>query len=302
MKVLLLGATGLIGPDLLSTLLEDGHFVFASSRSFQQLTHKNLSWITTDFTLHGISHLLDLPAVDSIILNAASLATTHFEDTSNQRSVNIELTEKILASLHHWKPQKILYMSSFNFLQKPIPPLITENAPLAPLTFYGLSKYWSELLLTQYSSQKNVVPIIFRVSSPVSFDFNRLHQTVVKKMILNAQSGQAIHIYGSGSRSQNFIATKDIARAALLAIKSSSAQGIYNIASQTPLSMLELAQIISQKYGTPIESLPSESTEEQWNISSQKAIDHFSYTPLYSTSKAVIQHLLNCLPNENRNS
>lgn len=291
-KILLTGGTGLVGTDIRQILLKSGYQIIAFSRN-KQSDRSNLKWIRADLSVSNKNLFKMINNVDIVIHAAASLSPTPETEIQKYLSLNMNFSEQ----LFRWcssvrKKLTVIYFSSFSFLKKPLLKTITEEHPICPLTPYGISKYWGELALFQYAKQGTYRPLVFRLSSPISFNFKLLHDTVVKKWILNGQAGKTIQVIGAGRRTQDFVSTQDIARAVTQAIKNFNANGIYNIASGAPLSMTKLAKIISQKFKIKTAHfLQDERSSELWNISVAKAKKDFGYKPSYR-SEEVIDKLL----------
>lgn len=183
-----------------------------------------------------------------------------------------------------------------------MPDLILEESIVEPVTPYAISKRKGELLVLEYLKVYNLNYCILRLSSPVTFDLNNLPDTLLKRWIFSAKSGNKILVSGSGGRSQDFVASVDIAKAYQTALKRVEINGTFNIASGTPISMLRLAQLISNKFNSGIEfGLPDANEFDKWNISIEKAKRLLNYKPEY-TSESLINKLLEQFDYENSNS
>ena len=176
-------------------------------------------------------------------------------------------------------------------MRKPLDKVITEEHEIAPLSPYAIGKYWGEMLLSEYMNETSINVVSLRVTSPISFDFNRLHNTVVKKWILQALEKRNITVLGQGGRVQDYIATEDIAKATIQALQH-DASGVYNISSSMPLSNLALAEMIASWGAVNIELQGIDAYEDDcWNICFDKAATDFNFIPEY-TSREVIEILI----------
>jgi len=293
MKILLIGGTGLVGEDVRKQLLQSNNQIIATSRNYHESNCSNLTWIKIDFYNPNNNLFEQLPIVDVVIHNASAIMADTFEDVANLQKCNIQFSEKLYEWATSIKVQKIILLSSFSFIQKPLPVLITENSTVAPVTFYAMTKYWQELLLREYSKAHSFQKIIFRISSPICNDISRLHNTVVKKMIYAAKNGNEIHVMGQGLREQNFISTIDIADIVNKSIYNAKVNGVYNIGSEATISMKRLAELIANKFNVSIKFEDIDILEdERWNISIEKAKKELEFTPTFQTSEDVIMNLL----------
>lgn len=301
-RLLLTGGTGLVGSALIQMLLNSEFDVIALSRK-NQVKIKNINWFYFDISDNN-SRIDDLLIdVDYVIHNAACIKSgkTLEEQVEIQKS-NVIFTERLLKAAVKCKVKKIIFTSGFNVIRKPLPDLILEESIVEPVTPYAISKRKGELLVLEYSKVYNLNYCILRLSSPVTFDLNNLPDTLLKRWIFSAKSGNKILVSGSGGRSQDFVASVDIAKAYQTALKRVEINGTFNIASGTPISMLRLAQLISNKFNSGIEfGLPDANEFDKWNISIEKAKRLLNYKPEY-TSESLINKLLEQFDYENSNS
>ena len=105
-------------------------------------------------------------------------------------------------------------------------------------------------------------------------------------------NGQTIQVFGGGGRTQDFVAVSDIANAFLSCVENKQVNGIFNIASGNTISMLQLAQLITEKYGNKFVFTGTDANEDdRWNISIEKASEFLQYKPEFS-SVSIISELL----------
>jgi UDP-glucose 4-epimerase len=83
----------------------------------------------------------------------------------------------------------------------------------------------------------------FNVYGP-RMDVHGLYTEVLVRWMERIVDGQPLLIFGDGSQTMDFVYTTDIARANLLAAVSDVRDGVYNIASGTETSLLQLAQAL----------------------------------------------------------
>jgi UDP-glucose 4-epimerase len=291
-SILLTGGTGLVGRDLVKRLLAEGYKIYLADRNNSLETHQNMEWIPVDMYCPPANFFNQLPDVDMVVHAGAAVNTSNEQDAFEiYRTVNMLFSEK----LFQWCATRknlnaVVYLSTLSSLQKPLLDIITETHPLAPLTLYSISKYWAEKALLQYSTQSSFRPVILRLSSPVAFNVDLLHDTVVKKWLTRARNGKKITVFGTGNRTQDFIATIDIAKAATDGLKSNKTSGIYNIASGSSIAMTALAELIGDQFNCEIEHLGEDSNEnDRWNISIAKANHDFDFKPKYNSIEVIKQ-------------
>ena len=293
MKIFITGATGLVGSAILRKLLRAGVQVRAlfHSRTFDS---QEVEWIRGDMTDDGIDVTKLVQGMDVVIHNAASLKTgTAPADIDEVHKANVIFTQKLVEASVASGVQKFLFTGSFSVLKKPLPAIITEESPTDPLLPYSVSKLKGEQLVMDISSRGNMDFNILRISSPLGRDLKMMTPNVVRLMIEQSAAGKSLQVYGKGRRTQDFISTSDIAEAFFSCMNQKVSNGIFNIASGKPISMSDIAFLITKKYGNSMEYSGTDVNEQdQWNISIAKAKNEFGFNPKFS-SEAAIMDLLN---------
>lgn len=293
-KILLTGATGLVGSAILKAFSGKDFLVKAISRN-KQSSLKNVEWVIADIGGEKINLQKHLEGIDIVVHNAACLylGNTEIEKVALQKT-NIDFTGQLFESAGREGIQKVIFTSSLSLIAKPLPGLITEAAEIKPASAYATSKLLGEGLLQEKALKYGFKYNILRLSSPVSFHFERMPETVVKKWINQSLQGDIIQIFGKGTRTQDFVAVSDISKAFLNCIQQDDVSGIFNIASGTSISMLDLAKIITEKFPTQYQFFGEDFNEkERWNISIKKAQQQLNYVPKYNSTQTIIALLNN---------
>lgn len=293
MNIFMTGATGLVGRQVLETLLS--HIdtqIFATTRTSQSFVHKNLKWIDVDLLMDHIDLAKLLKNID-IVVHVAAHISDGFEnvDLNSSIKLNIVFTTRLFESAIKNNVRQIIYISTFSFLQKPLESTITEDHPVQPLSPYSIGKYWGEMLLFRQLRLESTKAVALRIPSPIGQKFESQHKTVLKHWVENALAGRNLVVYGNGERTQDYISTVDIAYAVELALNT-QAEGIFNIATGSPISNLELATMIAKWKDVGVEFSGIDTlSQDRWNISIDKATQILGFRPRYS-SKEAVEHLL----------
>jgi len=133
--VLITGGTGLIGKAILSAALDQAMVVCCVGRRRPDYEHKNLTFIEADFSDEPGHLLTKLPEIDIVIHGAAYIGDDKSADELVlYQKVNIVFADALFRYCRDINVSKVIYISSFSFLQKPLASLIDENHPVAPLT------------------------------------------------------------------------------------------------------------------------------------------------------------------------
>ncbi|TFD66802.1 NAD-dependent epimerase/dehydratase family protein [Cryobacterium ruanii] len=110
-------------------------------------------------------------------------------------------------------------------------------------TFYGAAKSFNEGMLRSFKAMNGLDYVslrYFNVYGP-RMDVHGVYTEVLVRWMERIQDGRSPLVFGDGAQTMDFIFTTDIARANLLAATSEIGEGVYNIASGTETSLLELA-------------------------------------------------------------
>jgi nucleoside-diphosphate-sugar epimerase len=103
-------------------------------------------------------------------------------------------------------------------------------------------------------------------------------------------NNKKIEIAGQGSRKQNYIDIRDIARAVELSLEN-HVSGIFNIASTGCISNLDLARRCVELCDSRSEIEFSGRTDAEegyvWDVSIEKARKKLCFTPLYTIDAAI---------------
>jgi UDP-glucose 4-epimerase len=294
-RILLTGGTGLVGPDVLGGLIREGYEVVCLSRR-PPPPAPAVNWVGADLADDPEGVLASVPAVDLVVHAAAARAGPPGDELGYLRRVNMAFTEALFAWAGVRRAAAVVYLSGFNILRRPLAPVIDESHPLAPTTPYAVTKHWGELALAEHAARWGFRGVCLRVSSPVPFAGDRLHETVLKAWIDRARRGEPLTVHGRGERTQDFVATADVGAAVAGALGSPAARGTYNVASGTTLAMRELADLVASRWRAPVRFAGDDPNgDERWNLSIDRARRDFGYRPEH-TARAAVERLLAAIP------
>ncbi|MCB1297626.1 MAG: NAD-dependent epimerase/dehydratase family protein [Microthrixaceae bacterium] len=113
-------------------------------------------------------------------------------------------------------------------------------------TLYGAAKSFNEGLVRSFRAMQGLDYVLlryFNVYGP-RMDVHGLYTEVLVRWMERIADGQPPLIFGDGQQTMDFVYVPDIARANILAAESEIVEGVYNIASGSETSLLELAQAL----------------------------------------------------------
>lgn len=129
---------------------------------------------------------------------------------------------------------------------------VSEAAPTAPLSIYGIHKLAGEQYLLLYQRLHGLKVTILRISNPYG-PFQRPEQSqygIVNWFIHEAMHGRPLPVYGNGAQLRDYVHIDDVVDAMMTAGVAPQADGrIFNVGSGLGVSFLEMAELIIRKAG-----------------------------------------------------
>ena len=122
-------------------------------------------------------------------------------------------------------------------------------------TFYGAAKSFNEGMLRSFRAMNRLDYVAlryFNVYGP-RMDVHGLYTEVLVRWMERIADGLPPLIFGDGRQTMDFVFTRDIARANVLAAASGVVEGTYNVASGTETSLLGLAEALLRAMGSGLE-------------------------------------------------
>ena len=164
MKVLIIGAAGMVGRKVTDRIAADGHI--GGSPVAHMLLHDIVSpetraigsssteVVTSDLGAPGEAGRLVAKRPELILHLAAVLSGEAESDFEKGYRVNLDNTRALFEAIRAvgdgYKP-RVVFTSTIAVFGKPFPPVIPDDFLCAPLTSYGTEKAMVELMLGDYS-------------------------------------------------------------------------------------------------------------------------------------------------------
>jgi len=270
--VVVTGSKGVIGRVVVKQLLESGIAVEEVSRDIFDLSSgKDLTQFV-DETPEAIIHLA-----------AAVPYTGRYLDTEETAKLTNAIDHCVLDAARAWKA-RVVYSSGCSLYVRSSRSVLTEQSPIEnnfTSPYLKAKKYGENLFINNSSCA------ILRVSAPIGPGLSEM--AVAMKFYNLAISSQPINIWGSGTREQNYVDVRDIANAMVLAAKSNKI-GVYNISSDAPVTMYELASNIIKVVGQgSIEMSGDQDVSENIyaRYSNKLAGDVLGWRPTYALNDSI---------------
>ncbi len=219
MKVLITGASGLIGGALKDWLLADGHSLVCQSRAFHE-PEQNVEWIKHDLNRDS----WDIPALRDIdvVYHLAGQTSTY----SARENPIADLSANVLALinlLEHFRKQTrrpfvVLAGTATEVgLTDCLP--IDEGMPDHPITYYDISKLTAEAYLKQYVREGFANGCILRLANVFgrSKPGQQSDRGILDKIFNRAIAGKTVTVYGDGNYLRDYVFIDDVVSALVLA-------------------------------------------------------------------------------------
>jgi nucleoside-diphosphate-sugar epimerase len=287
MKLLITGATGFVGSNVVETALQNNHEVIGLTRSgkLENLTHlsgKNLILENVDLNNYGsVVEVIKKHSPDVILHVAAVHPPKPLDSPYECFDSNVKGTVNLLEAARNNNIKKFVYMSSMSVYGNAQKLPVDENHPINPTTFYGCSKLAAELYCKLYSDTYGFKMVILRCSG--IYGHHRKWGAVtnfVKNVINNIPPKVNSDI------SWDIVYVKDIADAFMSAAQQIDNMKfeIINIGSGTEVNIKDLVKMIISLDNSKIEpefNITSlNSFRFYFNIEKAKRLLNFQPTPL----------------------
>jgi UDP-glucose 4-epimerase len=133
-------------------------------------------------------------------------------------------------------------------------PTSESHHPYANDTIYGAAKAYNEALLRSMHAMSGLDYVAlryFNVYGP-RMDVHGLYTEVLVRWMERIAAGEPPLILGTGEQTMDFIYIGDVARSNLLAAQADVTDAVFNVASGTETSLLELAEMLLRVMGSEL--------------------------------------------------
>lgn len=239
--ILLTGASGFIGKDLLESLIEKygGENILALTtnplKECNFLLHNNYSFNNDIFLKNNYGNIHTL--IHAGAFTPKNSNQINLVDASQSNIVNThKLLQSTLPNLN-----KIIYLSTIDVYDNT--ENLSENSLEKPSSLYGFSKLYCEKMIENWGLQNNIDIQILRIGH-VYGPGEDLYQKVIPNIINKVLNDEPIQIWGKGNEIRSFIFVKDVVKAILKSVDLESNIGIVNLVSNNSITIEEIVNKI----------------------------------------------------------
>lgn len=260
-RALVTGGAGTIGSTIVDQLVAAGAEEVVVLDNLVRGRRANLSWALENGPVRFVEgdirdrdlvcQLLD--GIDVVFHQAAIRITQCAEEPRLALEVLVDGTFTVVESAVAAGVKKIVAASSASVygLAEEFP-TTERHHPYNNDTLYGAAKEFNEGLLRSYRAMTGLDYVAlryFNVYGP-RMDIFGVYTEVLVRWMDRIRAGKPPLILGDGSQTMDFVAVEDIARANLLAAESPATGEVYNVASGTETSLLDLARTLMDVMGS----------------------------------------------------
>jgi UDP-glucose 4-epimerase len=255
-NILLIGAGGFIGRNMVESLSNDRHnlYLLSSDRNsfYSKFSQYNVNPIVGRLTdLEILKKTIVEFKIDTIIHLAANLIPSSGINDFKKEYEDIVLPTFDLLDFLAGSSINFIYFSSGGTVYEDSRESIPEDYTLNPKTFYGYSKLLIESQIQFFSKSKGLRYVILRPSNAYGkYQRSDKPQGFIAVALNRIQNQQPIKIYGDGSTIRDYINVSDIAHVLSLIIKSDIQNQVINLGSglgTTLMEILNLLEMITKK-------------------------------------------------------
>lgn len=257
-RVLLTGATGFLGAELVAPLIDAGHEVHAISRTERSNDHgdpagtgparsEQVAWHVADLT--------DAAAAEAVVGEIAADSLMHMAWyvehglywSSPENVVWVEATLRLLRAFAAAGGRRAVIAGTCAEYEWSREIYHEDEAPLAPATLYGTAKHATHLLAERFAAEVGLELAWGRIFMPYGpgEGGRRLVPSVIRALLAGREAPVS-----DGGQVRDFMYVEDLARA-FAAILDSDVHGALNVASGHCCTIRQMVTLLAETVGRP---------------------------------------------------
>ncbi len=259
-RVLITGGAGFIGSHLADYFL---------SKSFQVAILDNESTglrqnvpAGAEYSVGDVRNPADLAPIFErgvdIVLHIAGQASIFrsFDTPLEDLNTNVAGTLNVLQACVAYGTPRLIFAGSMTVYGNPRTQPVPESEIPAPISYYGITKYAAERYVLA-TALRNDLPKAVNVTAFRMFNvygerqrLDNPYQGVLGYFLGNVLRGEAVHIYGDGQQTRDFIYIQDVVRAWAAALDNPATYGqVFNLGFGEGTSINALVDAVLEAAG-----------------------------------------------------
>lgn len=258
-RALVTGAAGFIGSRLVETLLGAGHEVIGldSFSDYYEPSVKRaniagalgdplFTLVSDDLATTALDRLLDGVGMVFHLAGQPGVRSSWGAGFSDYVQHNLVATQRLLEALASKAVPMVAASSSSVYGESGGSPL-DEEAPLRPVSPYGMTKAAVEQLIDVYRRDRGVEVVSLRYFTV--FGPRQRPDMAFQRFVDALECDRPLRIFGSGNQSRDFTYVDDVVAATIAALGAPSP--VYNVGGGTPASVNEAVALLQELTGKP---------------------------------------------------
>lgn len=292
MKVLVTGGAGFIGSHLVSHLSAIGMDVVVVDKNRNKNNLKeNISYYICDIRDKQLQDILQKERPEVIFhLAAQSSVSMSMTNPYEDATINIMGTINLIENAVPFGVKKIIFASSAAIYGVPQQLPISEDHPIQPTSYYGLSKAIGEEYISMYAKNNALDYTILRFSNVYGYGQTMDGEAgIITKLLQCVMEKQPFYIYGDGTQTRDFVYVKDVVHACVKAISPNQPKRI-NISSNSEISINSLIQLLKDLSHKPMSlHYVERKTGDIWHsrLQNKLALTSLAWHPLYNIEEGL---------------
>ncbi len=260
MTILVTGGAGFIGSHMADHLLARGHRVVILDNlctGFEENVPAAAEFVKGDVRDPGAVAAAFDKGVEAVFHIAGQASTiVSFDDPAEDLSVNVTGTLNVMNECIRRRVTRVLYASSMTAYGVPAKLPVTEDEPVRPISYYGITKEAAERYLFATAGRVDL-DFDFHVTAFRMFNvygerqsLDNPYQGVVTIFMANILKGEPITIFSDGEQTRDFVYIGDVADAWLRALDNPASYGtVYNVGAGGSISINRLVDVTLDCFG-----------------------------------------------------
>lgn len=275
-RVLVTGGAGFIGSHLTAHLLKAGFDVtvldiLLRGNKIEAEVFEKVTFIEGDVRDYnmvleaskGCRYIFHFAAVLGVDIVADNPVETMDTEVVGTRNV-------VNAALHN-NVKKVIYASTSGvYGHSAIEKSVDEDIMIDPRTSYAMAKRYNEIYLKAVHQEKGLESVSLRFFNV--YGERQDDRMVIPRFFSQALANEPITVFGSGEQTRDFTDVEETIKAAMLLAEKAKGAEIFNIANETEMTILELAEHIRDITGSASEVTLLDSPKKRYDYEVERRV------------------------------
>jgi UDP-glucose 4-epimerase len=259
-RVLVTGGAGFIGSHIVELLCDEGCSEIVALDNMIRGRPENLEHVFDRGPVHLVQGdvrdnglMATLVKSADIVFHQAALRITHCAaEPRLAMEVMVQSTFDLLELCVKHEVEKVIAASSASVYGMAGEfPTTERQHSYDNRTLYGAAKAFNEGLLRTFNDMYGLDYVAFRYFNVYGnrMDTHGRYTEVIVRWMERIEAGQAPIIFGDGLQTMDFVHVRDVARANILGAKTKTGDEVFNVASGTETSLVQLAKLLASVMG-----------------------------------------------------